>query len=207
MQTFFSVNSFKAAGIRFFKKNQLFIFPALMLFMISCNKEHLMPAKTYNQGGSEEIQKKASASQSADNGATQISGVGFFAEADECNSPVGQGAAYAVRMTGDLSGCLYVFVDEFACSPSGTYREQGREYFVGTYKGEAGTFWTTYKFESKFEGCAPDGSPLGAEIFGRCQHPIVKGSGTGVFDGVTGRMDFKDDIEAGNFPYRGHLKF
>jgi hypothetical protein len=48
---------------------------------------------------------------------------------------------------------------------------------------------------------------LGAEIFGRCQHPIVNGSGEGVFSGVTGRLDMKDDIEAGNYPYRGHLKF
>ena len=52
-----------------------------------------------------------------------------------------------------------------------------------------------------------DGGPLGAEIFGRCQHPIVAGSGTGVFNGVTGQMNFKDDIEAGNFPYRGQLRF
>ena len=139
-------------------------------------------------------------------GATQISGVGFYAEQDECNA-VSQGATYAVRMTGNLEGCLYVFVDDFDCSPSGTYRETGREYFVGTYNGGTGTFWTAYKFSSKFEGCAEDGSYLGSEIFGRCQHPIVVGSGTGVFKGVTGRMDFKDDIEAGNFPYRGHLQF
>jgi hypothetical protein len=35
----------------------------------------------------------------------------------------------------------------------------------------------------------------------------VAGSGTGAFDGVRGRIDFKDDIEAGNFPYRGSLQF
>ena len=110
-------------------------------------------------------------------------------------------------MTGDIEGCLYVFVDEFECSPSGTYREKGREHFVGTYKGETGTFWTGYKFEAKYEGCAANGSPLGAEIIGRCQHPIVEGSGDGIFGGVTGRLDFQDDIEAGNFPYRGHLRF
>lgn len=137
-------------------------------------------------------------------GATQISGVGFYATSGECDYE-GQGAAYAIRMTGDLQGCLYAFIDDFECSPSGTYREEGREYFVGTYNGQSGTFWTTYKFEAKYEDC--DGGPLGAEIFGRCQHPIVAGSGTGVFDGVTGRLDFKDDIEAGNFPYRGHLRF
>jgi len=110
-------------------------------------------------------------------------------------------------MTGDLNGCLYVFVDEYECSPSGTYREEGREKFIGTYNGQSGTFWTTYKFEAKYEGCSPDGSYLGAEIFGRCQHPIVAGSGTGVFSGVTGQINFKDDIEAGNFPYRAHLRF
>jgi hypothetical protein len=139
-------------------------------------------------------------------GAIQVSGVGFFATDAECNSPA-QGATFAVKMTGVLEGCLFVFVDEFNCSPSGTYREVGREYFVGTYNGEAGTFWTNYKFEAKYEGCAANGSYLGLEIFGRCQHPIIKGSGTGVFTGVTGRLDMKDDIEAGNYPYRGHLKF
>ena len=139
-------------------------------------------------------------------GATQISGVGFFDAIDACNS-AGQGATYSITMTGDLTGCFYTFVDEYECSPSGTYREVGREYFVGTYKGESGSFWTNYKFEAKYEGCAENGSYIGAEIKGRCQHPIVKGSGTGVFEGVTGRMDFKDDIEAANYPYRGHFKF
>jgi hypothetical protein len=139
-------------------------------------------------------------------GATQISGVGLHAGLDECDSQ-SQGADFALRMTGDIEGCLYVFVDDFECSPSGTYREVGSELFIGTYNREPGTFRTTYKFEAKYEDCAEDGSFLGAEIFGRCQHPIIVGSGEGVFEGVTGRLDFKDDIEAGNFPYRGHLRF
>jgi hypothetical protein len=42
----------------------------------------------------------------------------------------------------------------------------------------------TYKFEAKYEGCAPDGSYLGAEILGRCQHPVVNSSGEGVFESV-----------------------
>ncbi len=139
-------------------------------------------------------------------GAKQVSGVGFLATDVECDSP-GQGATFAVRMTGQLEGCLFVFIEAVECSPSGTYREVGKEYFVGTYNGEAGTFWTSYKFEAKFEGCADDGSYLGAEIFGRCQHPVINGSGDGVFEGVTGRLDMKDDIAAGNYPYRGHFKF
>ena len=138
--------------------------------------------------------------------ATQISGVGYWDASDGCNS-AGQGADFALAMTGDINGCLYVFVDEYECSPSGTYREFGREKFVGTYNGQPGTFWTSYKFEAKYEGCAENGSYVGAEIKGRCQHPIVEGSGDGVFEGVTGRIHFKDDIEAGNYPYTGHLQF
>ena len=131
-------------------------------------------------------------------GATQISGTGFIAGTGECTSPP-PGALFALTMTGDLEGCLYVFVDEFECSPSGTYREQGRELFVSAHNAGADSFWTTYKFEAKYSGLAADCDILKAtEIFGRCQHPIVKGSGTGVFEGVTGRLDFKDDIAAGN---------
>ncbi len=139
-------------------------------------------------------------------GAVQISGISYYDATDACNSAA-QGATYALNMTGDLEGCWYIFVDEYDCSPSGTYREIGRELFIGTYMGETGSFWTTYKFEAKYEGCAEDGSYIGAEIFGRCQHPIVDGSGEGVFEGVSGRLDMKDDIDAGNYPYRGHFRF
>jgi hypothetical protein len=142
---------------------------------------------------------------SSTSAATQLSGLGVFATDVECDSP-SEGATFALTMTGDLEGCFFIFVDESECSPSGTYREIGRELFVGTYNGESGSFWTTYKFEAKYEGCE-NGSYVGVEIFGRCQHPVVEGSGTGVFEGVTGRLDMKDDIEAANYPYRGHLKF
>ena len=162
--------------------------------IIGCSKDY--KSDELAQNGQESILQAA--------GSTQVAGLGFYATTGECDFP-SVGAAYAVRMTGDLQGCLYAYIDEYECSPSGTYREQGREHFVGTYKGQAGEFWTTYKFEAKYEGCAVGGAPLGLEIFGRCQHPLVAGSGTGVFAGVTGRLDMKDDIEAGNFPYRGHL--
>jgi hypothetical protein len=135
-------------------------------------------------------------------GATQIAGIGFFADPSECADSEGNGATFAQKLTGDLEGCLYVFVETAVCSPSGTYRETGNEIFVGQYTGGAGTFRTTYKFEAKYQDC-PN---LVGEIFGRCQHPIIAGSGEGIFAGVTGRIDFKDDIEAGNFPYRGHLR-
>jgi hypothetical protein len=181
-------------------KHKTFIYLSFFLAVIlfACSKEN-------NPVLQKEAQPEEQISAN-NNGATQISGVGFYATAGECDYE-SQGAAFALKMTGDLVGCLYVFIDEYECSPSGTYREKGKEKFVGTYNGQSGTFWTTYKFEAKYEGCSPDGGPLGAEIFGRCQHPITSGSGTGVFGGVTGRLDFKDDIEAGNFPYRGHLQF
>jgi hypothetical protein len=132
-------------------------------------------------------------------GATQISGVAVLDEADECDSG-SVGADFALIMDGDLQGCLYTFVESAESSPSGTYRETGTELFVAS--NGAGTFETTYRFEAKYE----DVDNLSGEIFGRCQHPIVEGSGTGIFEGVTGRLDLKDDVEAGNFPYRGHLR-
>jgi len=135
-------------------------------------------------------------------GATQISGVGFYDDDVPdvtCDDPEGAGADYALVMTGDLEeGCLYAFVETAVSSPSGTYRETGTELFVAS--DGAGTFETTYRFEAKYD-------LAGGEIFGRCQHPIVEGSGTGIYEGVSGRIDMKDDIEAGNFPYRGHLRW
>ena len=132
-------------------------------------------------------------------GATQIAGVAFFDDRGDCDDPEGEGANFALIMTGDLEGCLYTFVETAESSPSGTYRETGTELFVAS-DGD-GTFETTYRFEAKYE----DVDTLSGEIFGRCQHPIVEGSGTGIFDGVSGQLFFKDDVEAGNFPYRGHL--
>ena len=181
------------------------------LITLSCNKDYTVSEKlTQNEqaSGLSKATKQGSTS-NRDVGANQISGVGFFDEAGECNDPIpgGEVVAYALRMTEDLQGCMYTIIDEFECSPSGTYREIGREYFVGTYNGESGTFWTSYKFEAKYQGCASDGSYVGLEIKGRCQHPIVEGSGTGGFAGVSGRLDFLDDIAAGNYPYKGHLRF
>ena len=134
--------------------------------------------------------------------ATQISGIGFLDLLDVCDSG-SVDADFAILMVkGDLIGCHFVFVEGWECSPSGTYREWGTEMFVGSYNGMEGTFETTYLFTAKLEDC-----DLNKEIFGRCQHPIIKDSGTGVFDGVTGRLDFKDDVETGELFYKGHLRW
>jgi hypothetical protein len=140
-------------------------------------------------------------------GATQISGVAVYdaPAGGKCpDPPPGVASDYPpLVMTGRLDGCLYTDVLTTASSPSGTYRETGTEFFVGSYSGRSGTFATTYRFEGKYE----DVDNLIGEIFGRCQHPIVEGSGTGVFAGVSGRLDFKDEVETGTFFYRGHLRY
>ena len=170
------------------------IFFCLVLILCGCTDEPLNEEQILT---SPDLQVKV--------GATQISGVGFYADPADCDF-AGEGADFALLLTGELEGCLYVFVEDYDCSPSGTYRESGQELFVGYYNGEEGSFMTDYKFEAKYEGCEDDFF-VGAEIFGRCQHPIVKESGTGVFEGVTGRLDFKDNVETGEFPYKGHLRY
>jgi hypothetical protein len=133
-------------------------------------------------------------------GVTQISGIAFNPNTGECTDSQGQNADVVIKLTGDLKGCLYSFIQTATCSPSGVYRETGTEIFVEEGNG-SDTFGTTYHFEAKFQDC----NNLAGEIVGRCEHPIVTGSGTGFYQGVTGRLDFKDDVVAGNFPYRGHL--
>jgi len=188
--------------------NKLFtqLICCLALILPGCSNED---AVSPNQAQSEQqsiLDKAGKQGAGSRNGATQFSGVGLYVPDDECNASLG-GATYAVAMTGELVGCLYIFVVESECSPSGTYREIGTELFVGTYNGQDGSFETTYKFEAKYQVCNGDGSYGGAEILGRCQHPIVDDSGTGVFEGVTGRLDMKDDVVAANYPYRGHFQF
>lgn len=186
------------------RKQFNFLIGCFTLFILGCETD----GYEFQEMTQSELDQVLSQSNKPENaGATQISGVGFFAEVADCDFD-SQGADFALLLSGDLVGCLYVTVLISDCSPSGTYREEGTEYFVGTYNGEEedGTFRTNYKFEAKFEGCE-DGGFLGAEIFGRCQHPIENGIGDGVFAGVKGRLDFKDDIESGTFPYRGHLKY
>jgi hypothetical protein len=136
---------------------------------------------------------------------TNVSGIGYYAEAGECDAKAGKGADYALRMTGDLEGCVYTFIDKAECI-NGYYYEEGREHFVGTFKGQQGSFWTNYKSLGKYEGCS-GGAPTGAEILGFCEHPLVRGSGEGAFKDAIGRYYMIDKVKAGKFPYRGTVKF
>ena len=105
-----------------------------------------------------------------------------------------------IVMTGSLDGCWYSNIESARVTSGGVYLESGTELFVGRLDGgPAGTFTTTYKFEAKLDAD-------GAEVRGRCQHPIVSGSGTGGFAGASGRVDFKDIIgDPTFFVYRGHI--
>ncbi len=156
-------------------------------------------------------------------GAIQIDGTGGIhaisdgenpAFTKECPEPVGYAEFGDITLElteGNLRGCWYTLVEAFKFSPSidaapVVYQERGREVFVGGWYDDdgnllgEGTFETTYKFTAKFADAS-----LAVEIHGRCQHPIVAGTGTGVFEGATGRVDFKDDVATGVLHYRGHI--
>jgi hypothetical protein len=135
-------------------------------------------------------------------GTTQVSGVGEFDTS--CVPPPAAGGVPAdlgdyppMELEGSLVGCWYTYVSDAKAQPSGTYLEKGTETFVGCLnETTCGTFTTTYTFTGKF-------APSGAEIHGRCEHSIV--GGTGGFDGVSGVINFKDDVDAGLFFYRGNI--
>jgi len=109
-----------------------------------------------------------------------------------------------ILLSGGLQGCWYtrVATSKDLGAPSGIYLESGQEVFVGRLDGGSrGVFTTTYKYQSKW---APDVSAL-VEVWGRCEHPIVTGSGRGGFAGATGRVNFQDVVANGSFVYRGHI--
>ena len=146
-------------------------------------------------------------------GNTQISGTGVFDGGVNCGIPPAGYENYiwfTLELEGDLVGCLYTLPEWSKVTNGNTYQETGREVIEACLDLDHdgcdpddpyGIFETTYHFTSKWAG-APFES---AQINGRCQHPIVKDSGTGDFSGVTGRLDFKDDVVEGDFDWTGHV--
>jgi hypothetical protein len=117
-------------------------------------------------------------------------------------------------MAGGLIGCWYT--DTFILhpaqpngTPSGVIQATGTEHFIGCLDGDgddtctasdpAGTLAFTYQLSAKYD------LTTDAEIHGRCQHPIVPGSGTGGFLGARGVITFNDDVTNGTFPYRAQI--
>jgi hypothetical protein len=143
----------------------------------------------------------AGSSPTRSQGAKQISGIGYYAVPGACPD---LGADYVLTLTGDLTGCHHVFIETSRCLENGAYYESGTETFVGTYNDQPGTFTTGYVFTAKYADC----NTFVGEVEGRCQHPFVNGSGTGVFAGIReARLDMRDDTAVENFPYRGHILF
>jgi hypothetical protein len=141
----------------------------------------------------------------AGDAATRLSGEAYF-DAVQCPAPPPGYPDFTdypgLVLTGSLEGCLYTKVITTKETPSGVYLESGEEVIVGSLDGgPVGTFATTYKFEGKFDPAS------GVQLHGRCQHPIVEGSGTGGFEGATGQLNFKDIIgdSVTTYDYRGHI--
>jgi len=123
-----------------------------------------------------------------------------------CDGDTSAFGTYA--MDGSLIGCW--FADSFEVvreHAGGTVQITGTEHFDGcldlggdgSCSGDTeGTLSFSFQFSGKFDVVTS------AEIRGRCQHPIV--SGTGGFATASGVITFKDDVTTGIAPYRGNVR-
>ena len=114
----------------------------------------------------------------------------------------------AYSMAGGLIGCWYTDTFNSKYQPtSGTFQATGTEHFVGcldldgdqacTGRDPQGTLYFTFQFTGKLNPVTL------AEVHGRCQHPII--SGTGDFANASGVITFKDDVTNGTSLYTGHV--
>jgi len=134
------------------------------------------------------------------------------------------GSDFALGMTGDLEGCLSIFVQGFTCKELADfdhYTERGREAFVGTLRGKQGRFTTNYTVDAAYAKGFCQSLDFSLELSGSCIHEILGRSGVftdgeGVFtlfdvitnvtgDPVTGA--FTAGSGANNFLYSGSIHF
>ena len=142
---------------------------------------------------------------------TPVSGTFVLDIGSACTDPPDGFYELTFVISGDLEGCWYTNIDRGRDlgPPSGLYFEAGREVFVGTVRGgPEGTFSSTYRYEGQWD---PNFTSGGTEIWGRCQHLIVRGSGTGGLQDVTGHLvrtyvvtDVVNDGSIGR--YRGFVR-
>jgi len=129
---------------------------------------------------------------SASNG----SGNGVYVSGNSTFSDCGlEGSDLALTMTGDLEGCLSVFVDGFSCKELGDfdlYSERGREVFVGTLHGKQGRFRTTYTAEGAYAKGFCQSFDFSLQVSGGCSHRVHGRSG--VFREAEGLLTFLDVI-------------
>jgi hypothetical protein len=106
-----------------------------------------------------------------------------------------EGSDFALLMTGDLEGCLSVFVEGFKCKELNDYDlylEEGREVFVGNLHGKQGRFRTTYTFDAAMAKGFCQSFDLSLEVAGGCKHKVRGRSG--VFKDAEGLITFFDVI-------------
>jgi hypothetical protein len=141
--------------------------------------------------------------------------------ASDCGRP---GSDFALLLTGDLEGCWSGFVQDYKCKELqdyALYLEKGREVFVGKFRGNQGTFRTTYTFEGAYAKGTCQSLDFTQEVGGGCTHKVI--GGTRVFAGAKGLIKFIDVIAgvtgdpttgeyqagtgANNFLYYGRIQF
>ena len=118
------------------------------------------------------------------------------------------GSDYAISLTGDLEGCWSTFVQGFKCRELehyDLYLEEGREVFVGKFRGKQGRFRTTYTFDGAYAKGFCQSFNGSLEVGGGCNHKIKGGSR--VFENAEGLIKFIDVITnvTGN-PVTGEFK-
>lgn len=133
------------------------------------------------------------------------------------------GSDFALLMTGDLKGCLSIFIQSFTCTELRDfdhYVERGREAFVGTWRGKNGRFSTKYTVDAAYGKGFCQSLDFTLELSGSCIHHIDGRSGVfadaeGVFtlfdvvtnvtgDPVTGA--FTPGSGGNNFLYYGRIR-
>lgn len=133
------------------------------------------------------------------------------------------GSDFGLLMSGDLKGCLSIFIQSFTCTELRDfdhYTERGREVFDGTWRGKKGKFTTKYTVDAAYGKGFCQSLDFTLELSGSCIHHIDGRSGVfddaeGVFtlfdvitnvtgDPVTG--EFMPGAGANNFLYYGHIR-
>jgi len=108
-----------------------------------------------------------------------------------------EGSDFALLMTGDLEGCLSIFVQGFNCKELDDfdlYFERGREVFVGKLRGKQGRFRTTYTLDAAYANGFCQSFDPSLEVGGGCIHKVEGRSG--VFKNAEGVITFFDVIAA-----------
>lgn len=105
------------------------------------------------------------------------------------------GADFGLLMTGDLKGCLSIFIQSFTCQELADfdhYVERGREAFVGTWRGKKGKFNTKYTVDAAYGKGFCQSLDFTLELSGSCIHHIEGRSG--VFAGTQGVFKLFDVV-------------